>query len=131
MAKSIIEIRVEIVPDPDPDLSWLTGYANISEDQSPEAIAEQVEANDQRVATYGDEWYMVGVRAVAEVEVNGVRETITSAGVWGVESDSSTAHFEEVQVPELAALNGMLAELGFDHTEIFCANPAGITTPRD
>jgi len=58
-------------------------------------------------------WCMVGVVAVAEVEVNGARQTIKSPGLWGIESDSGEDHFKEVGEEQLSELRAILRELGF------------------
>lgn len=110
--KEIKEIRREIVPDPEPELSWL--------DQKDSEMGDGFEkhAADRKAAYERDEWSMVGVRAVAEIVVNGTSETITSAGLWNIEDDSGADYITFTFADELTALCDMLKELGFSEREI-------------
>ena len=79
--------------------------------------AEAAEAVDlgfaDRLAEYRrNEFYFVGVRAVAEIEINGIRQTISSGGLWGIESDSDEAYLQEVYAEQREELDAMLVELG-------------------
>ncbi len=42
----------------------------------------------ERMESYGTDWWMVGIWAQVEVVVNNIIQSITSGGLWGVESDS-------------------------------------------
>ena len=42
------------------------------------------------------DWGYIGVRADAEIIVDGVSQDITSGGLWGVESDSDRAYLAEL-----------------------------------
>jgi hypothetical protein len=64
------------------------------------------------------EWRMVGVRAAAEIEAADMRETITSAGVWNIPSDSPEQYLQDVYREELGSLCRTLYELGFAEAEI-------------
>ena len=97
--KRIIEVRREVVPDQAPDVSYLT-------------------AGERLRAYNAGEWGMVGVRAVAEIEAAEMLETITSAGLWNIESDSDENYFRDVYREELEQLCRMLYELGFAEGEI-------------
>lgn len=78
-------------------------------------------------------WYFVGVRAEAEykavymTEGRGGRDyygnpqTVTSGGLWGIESDSDRAYFEEVKREQLAELRSELKALGFSSRAISAA----------
>lgn len=108
MSKRIESIEREILPDLNPDLSWL--------DQTDEQMGEGFEARAaERKATYGEPggWQMIGVRAKAEIVVNDICECVTSAGLWGIEDDSDESHIANVYVEELRQLCDMLRELGF------------------
>lgn len=99
--KSIESIEREVLPDLDADWSWL--------DQ-----IEFADIRDERKARVADGLLsMVGVRAKAEIVVNGIHETITSPGLWGIEDDSDESYFAEVYRNELDTLCDMLKELGF------------------
>ncbi|MFL6437724.1 MAG: hypothetical protein ACJ71Q_09105 [Terriglobales bacterium] len=59
------------------------------------------------------DWYYMGIRAQAEIAVNGVCQTITSGGLWGIESNSDADYIRSIEQDELAHLEEQLAELGF------------------
>jgi hypothetical protein len=97
--KRIVGVRRDVVPDPAPDASYLSA-------------GERLNAYD------AGEWNMVGVRAIAEIEAADMRETITSAGVWNIPSDSPDHYLQDVYREELGSLCRTLYELGFAEAEI-------------
>lgn len=91
-------IRMEVLDDPDADTSWL----------------EQDEFTDELEEYHNGGFTFVGVRAtVAGETIEGYEETHTSAGLWGITSDSGTAYFREVFEEEKAALIEQLRADGF------------------
>ena len=89
-------VRVVVEHDPDPDISYL----------------EQDEF-DERLKAYQDgEFAFVGVRAEADVVIGGVVQTLTSGGLWGIESDSDREYIEEVAGEEYSELRKILTEVG-------------------
>lgn len=73
-------------------------------------------------------WYYVGIRAEAEYvlyakSVNGGYhiQTVTSGGLWGIESDSDKTYFAEVQAKELSNLREQLKAIGFSTRAISTA----------
>ena len=72
-------------------------------------------------------WYYIGIRAEAAVSVDGnnpqggVTQTITSGGLWGIESDSGRDYLESVEKEELADLKTQLLALGFSKRAISTA----------
>ncbi len=81
---------------------------------TPEMVREYVEQDYKRSEgrNRGD-WGFVGVRAEAEITVQGIRQEISSSGLWGIESDSDDAYFKEVEGEELHTLKTILKDLGF------------------
>lgn len=80
---------------------------------------ESVEQDYQRMESYNrQEWCELVVQAVATVEINGIRQTVHSGGVGGVESDADEGHIAEIESDEKADLMAILAELGFGRREI-------------
>ncbi len=136
-------IKTETLPDDDPDLSYLGEY---SETAGPNAIDRQergdrsrgtyryfnpamspkdtgnpdsVEQDYQRMESYNrGDWQAIGIRVTAEVVIGGVLQTITSAGLRGVESDSSDKYLDEIAAEQLDELRGILAEMGVSRKEI-------------
>jgi hypothetical protein len=77
--------------------------------QDPDYKAE----DDARLAAWrADDWHFIGIAARAHVEVIrsgvGTGYTLTSAGLWGIESDSGEEYLNEVYGEECDALLGDL-----------------------
>ena len=89
-------VRVLIEQDPDADASYL----------------EQDEFEDRAAAHDRGEFDFVGVRAEADVLIDGIPQTLASAGLYGIESDSEDEYFEEIFVQEWTALRGVLKTVG-------------------
>lgn len=90
------EVRVVVVEDTDPDPSYL----------------DQEEFEDRREAYQRGDFYFVGVRAEAEVVIEGTLQTLQSGGLWGIESDSERSYFEEVANEEWSQLRDVLKTVG-------------------
>lgn len=141
MSKTIESIRVERVADQYPDLSYLGEYSD-----TPAAVhidrqargdmrrgqfryfnlgtgdAEYIEADYAKMEEYQDGgWNMLGIRAVAEVLVNGTLHTLRSAGLWGVQSDSDESYLVEIGNEQIDELADTLKEFGFTVAEIKAA----------
>lgn len=67
------------------------------------------------------DWVYIGVRADAEIIVDGVRQDISSGGLWGVESDSDRAYLAEIDGEQLSELREQLRALGFGTRAISAA----------
>ena len=61
---------------------------------------------------------LIRVQAEAGLVVNGVRQTITSGGLRGIESDSDSAYISEVEDEETRELGLILTSLGFASSSI-------------
>lgn len=94
--------RMEIIPDNDPDPSYL------EQDGFEDRLAEW------KRCAFG----FVGVRASIEVEIpfshGSILHTVTSPGLWGIEDDSGQDYFREVFTDESAILVDMLEKLGVE-----------------
>lgn len=103
----LVKLRIEHLPDDDPDLSWLE-----QDCMQPEGT--------YRLHAYGESWCCIGIRAVARILVptgpagHGILQEVSSGGLWGIESDSDWAYQMEVAREELAALRGILETMGVD-----------------
>lgn len=102
---NVLSITVERLYDNDPDLSWL--------DATDDDMGTGFEAYaSERKKSYGDEWWMIGIRASAQVAIGGVPYTITSTGLWGIESDSEEDQLVQIGEEEIRELHGILEEMG-------------------
>lgn len=103
--RSVIEllsIHVLVLPDEDPDVSFL----------------DQEGFEDRKEAFYREAFTFVGVRAEAEIVVDGIVQTITSGGLWGVESDAGDEYIKSVAQEEYTDLRKILKTLGVATSEL-------------
>ena len=119
-------VKVEYLPDHDPDLSYLYG-----DEGKPE---EDAAADSARLDAYNrGEWHCVGIRAVATIlvpsEIGEIRQEVSSAGLWGIESDSDPDYLREVESEEIAELSRQLAELGIHDAPTFPLDRTGDALP--
>lgn len=60
------------------------------------------------------QWQFIGIRAEAEIQLSGdVVQTLSSGGLWGIESDSDGAYLEDIQNEQIAELGQQLEAAGF------------------
>lgn len=135
--KRIAKITIKQIADDCPDLSYLGDYSNSAHEGAIDRQAngdcgrgeyrffnpanpEYAEQEYQRMEAYHrGSWCCIGIRAEAVIQTSdGVCNSISSGGLWGIESDSDDRYLEEIAREELAALRGTLAELGFSADEI-------------
>ncbi len=104
-------------------------YFNTSGNYTGEPLETIVQYTKQDYARMealnNGEWSFIGIDARAEIVIGGVCQSIKSGGLWGIESDSEESHFRETEQDELAALRGILNELGFSKRAIAAAVKAG------
>ena len=67
------------------------------------------------------DWAYLGIRADAEIIVDGVSQDISSGGLWGVESDSDRVYLAEIDGEQLSELRDQLRALGFGTRAISAA----------
>jgi hypothetical protein len=91
----IVSITAKQLCDPFPDTSYL---------ESP--------GFEDRYQQYRNgDFGFLGIRAEAEIVVNGVCQTITSGGLWGIESDFDRQYLSEVEQEEVDQLKAILGRL--------------------
>jgi len=101
-------IRVRVMHDEDPDPSYF--------DSGDPAYRDQDRA--RREAYERGDFSFVGVRAEAQVVVEGVTQTLTSGGLWGVESDSGEDYVEDAALQEYDALREILKAVGVSTSQV-------------
>jgi hypothetical protein len=141
--RKIFSVRIRHEIDEWPDLSWLGEYSdqpkgkyyidrkergdqgrnelryfsasrNYDGEKKKDAI-KYMEQDYERMDAYNrGNWYMMGIRAEAEISVAGnVIQKISSGGLWGVESDAGADHLKEIEQEELNQLREQLRAIGF------------------
>lgn len=88
-------VRVIFEDDPDPDASFL----------------EQEDFEDRLKAYKRGEFGFVGVRVEAQIRIAETEQTLTSPGVWGIESDHEDGR-DEIVSEEWKALRDVLKAVG-------------------
>ena len=94
----LLGILVLVLPDEDPDTSFL-------DDETKKRFQ------------HGD-FTFVGIRAEAEITVDGITQTIVSGGLWGVESDAGDEYIKEIAGEEYNDLRKILKTLGVPTSEL-------------
>lgn len=103
----VTAIRVVIEHDDDPDLSWLEQECFNAAQEGSTLPNEGLNYGRDRIAAYNrSEWHCIGVVVEVDYECLSCREThmSTSAGLWGIESDSDRAYLASVAEDELFEL---------------------------
>ena len=145
--KPVIEtIRVKHLVDENADLSWLKStidasgklhscrYTQDELQQHPRRTRRYMAEDKARLDNYGNTWGMMGIMAEATVKYpigqgNWRLETLTSGGIWGVETDSDNHYIQQLEHEELADLKSHLQTFnvsvrGFGHIPIEHKNEA-------
>jgi hypothetical protein len=92
----------------------------LPDDQPDPSYLEEIGKEDKaRLEEYNQGyWSMIGIRAKAVININGTLETIETAGLWSIESDSDPSYLEEIGKEEKSELGEMLKEIGFSQSQI-------------
>ncbi len=116
MPLELISIDREIIQDEDPDFSYLEqDYKDCTES---EAILYKAQAKKRLDALMNGQWTFIGIQAKAEIRINGIFQTISSGGLWGIEDDSGEEYFQEIYEEQKEELKTMLLEMGFKKEEL-------------
>ena len=84
------------------------------DNETPENVRKYTAEDYARMeALNAGQWSFVGIRAEAEIRVDGIIQHISSGGLWGIESDSDDSYLDEVANEELHQLKEQLRALGF------------------
>lgn len=101
-APQVRAIKALVLPDEDPDTSWM----------------DDPEHTDRREAYENGDFVFIGVRAEAEIVVDGVIQHITSGGLWGTESDSGEEYIRVIAAEEYADLRKILTSIGVPTSQL-------------
>lgn len=128
------EIEEGYAPCPDCDCDYTADWpergreyrffnsASIEKDNSDEENRMYAKQDYERMDGLNQgEWCFIGVRAEAIIRINDLRQSITSGGLWGIESDSDSDYFAEVEQEQLAELKSQLHAIGFSKRAIAAA----------
>jgi hypothetical protein len=98
----IVSVATKQLCDPFPDTSYL----------------RQPGFEDRYQQFQNGDFRFIGIQAEAEIVIDGVCQTITSGGLWGVESDSDRSYLSEVEQEEVEQLKAILRSLGFSEQSL-------------
>lgn len=98
----LVSVKALVLPDEDPETSFL----------------DQDDFADRREAFQRGDFSFVGIRAEAEIIVDGILQTIVSGGLYGVESDAGDAYIKEIACEEYTDLRRILKTLGVPTSEL-------------
>lgn len=96
------------------ELRYFNGNVENYAGESPADIRKYCQQDYKRMEGLkrGD-WCFIGVRAHAEIVVDGIYQDISSGGLWGIESDSDQEYLSDVDGEQLSELRDQLRALGF------------------
>ena len=103
-----------------PSFNYVNSKGN-PKDLTPEDVRKYTRQDYERMERLNaGDWCYVGIRAEVDVQTSfgSPIQTITSGGLWGIESDSDKAYFAEVVAEELGQLKTELRALGFSARSI-------------
>jgi len=91
-------------------------------DEYPDPSYLDDEAGQERLSAYRNgSWHLIGIQAAATFLIphggHFVTQTVTSPGLWGIESDSDESYLDDVYAEECESLADMLAALGVTVTD--------------
>jgi len=107
-----------------PSFNYVNKDGTANKDNTADEIREYVRQDYTRMERLNNGgWCYIGIRAEAEIQLtkDGPFQEITSGGLWGIESDSNTAHLVSIEMEELADLSTQLHALGFSKRAIAAA----------
>lgn len=109
-----------------PSSNYVNAAGQLTEGVTEADARQYIAADYQRMESLqAGRWWFVGVRAIADIEIDGAgrfsKQSITSGGLWGIESDSSPDYLAEVGREELADLRAQLVALGFSQRAVTMA----------
>ncbi len=105
-----------------PSFNYVDKDGHVLPGNTPQDVRKYVKQDfDRMESLYTGYWNFIGIRAEAKIVIGNVGQTITSGGLWGIESDSDESYIKSVEQEELADLRGILHELGFSKRAIAAA----------
>lgn len=108
-----------------PSFNYVDAQGKMLPENSASEVRKYVAQDYERMESLNrGDWSFIGIRAEAEYSVGGQVapvQTISSGGLWGIESDSDESYFAEVEAEELSGLREQLHAIGFSKRAITAA----------
>jgi hypothetical protein len=81
--------------------------------EKPADIRQHCQRDYERMESLNrGDWCFIGVRAEAEIIIDGVTQDISSGGLWSIESNSDRTYLAEIDGEQLSELREQLRALG-------------------
>jgi hypothetical protein len=95
-----------------PSSNYVDSNDNLHDDITANEVIKYVAQDYARMEDLGNGWNYIGIRAEAIINLgqSSIDQTITSGGVWGIESDCD---YSDIKQEELSELRSQLKALGF------------------
>jgi len=111
-----IEFRDLTTPDDCPDLSWLVDESRYTDESAADRRKAEQQDQDRLDAYNRGDWSMIGLQCQATIYIPAGGSsfavyTLTSPGVWGVESDAAADYHGEILADERSTLRKHLTAL--------------------
>jgi len=100
------------------EFEWFNAASVDTQNNTSEDNAKYAEQDYKRMMQLNNGHFcFIGIWADAEIGLprgdSYLCQSVTSGGLWGIESDSDKSYFAEVEQEQLAELRGVLADFGF------------------
>lgn len=108
-----------------PSFNYVDKQGN-AKDLTPEEVRKYTRQDYERMeALNRGDWCFIGISAEAEYSIDSPNgspiQTVTSGGLWGIESDSDAAFFAETEQEQLSELRDQLHAIEFSKRAIATA----------
>ena len=129
----IISISTKTQIDESPDFSYMGEYTNTESETTIDrgnvsgnqykyfepCNPEYGEQDYERMEGYNNcEGSFIGISKIAEVEIGGVIQEISSGALWGVETDGNKEYLDDIIFDQFFELSAILQEMGFSVGDI-------------
>lgn len=112
------------LPERGREFRYFNGPIDNYEGEAAEDIRKYCQQDYQRMKGLDSgEWGFTGIKATAEIQLANAHaiQTITSGGLWGVETDSEESYIKEIEGEELNQLRAELEAIGFSKRAVSAA----------
>lgn len=110
------------LPERGREFRYFNGPVDNYEGETAEDIRKYCQQDYSRMkGLLAGDWGYIGIKAYADLQTNGTIQTITSGGLWGIETDSEASYFTEIEKEELADLRRELEAIGFTKRAVSAA----------
>ena len=119
LKKELANLNLHECPHSSREYNYFKPYAGGEPEGTDNFIEDGKQDYKRMEGLNNGNWCFVGITAKAEIQTgSGILQTITSGGLWGIESDADKEYIDQVDKEQLENLKQELKSLGFKTREI-------------